>query len=378
MRTALLLTLSLAILTVCGDDSTTDPTGPMEISVIVSPGRVLLDISESFSFTAFVYGTANRNVIWLVQDIPGGNSDYGTIDQDGLYSAPPVEPDIDSVRVTAISQADSSKSGYAYVVLIDPSKIYVGETGSDSTGTGSRHNPFRTITYALTQAMTGQTVIVKSGLYDLEAGEIFPIEIPPGVVVRGSGLDSTFVVGPGGNHEEPGSVFSLDGDAITVEGMNISTADDNGVGIWLLPGILTKIRDNHIGPNYIGIAARGDSLPRPIIESNVITGDTIGISTGESSEPLIRNNQITDCGSIGVLIFDSSRPDLGTNDSTDAGGNIIQDISFDNQWLLRNESPDTIWAVGNEWVFPNPEDNDEFIYDDDENANSGPVLLINQ
>lgn len=376
----ILFVLPVLALIACGNDTSTEPDPPdeIEITISVNPARVLLDVGERQNFSAPVFGSSNRNVSWRVQDIPGGNSEFGTIDQDGEYISPQTEPNADSIKITAVAEADTTVKADAWAIIIDPSKIYVSETGSDATGTGSRYNPYRTITHALGQAVMMQTVVVGSGEFSVSSGEVFPIEVPAGVALKGSGGDSTFVVGPGGSHDELGAVFYLDGDAVTVEGLNISTADNNGVGIWLLPRMLVKIRDNYIGPNYIGIAARGASLPRPIIESNVISGDSIGISAGETSEPLIRDNQIVDCGYIGVHILDSARPDLGTVDSTDAGGNNIQNCGPGNQWLIRNESPDTIWAVGNNWVFPNPVDNDQFIYDDDEDVNSGPVFLINQ
>jgi parallel beta-helix repeat protein len=225
-----------------------------------------------------------------------------------------------------------------------------------------------------------QTVVVSSGEYNQEGGEIFPIEVGTGSRIRGAGRDSTFVIGPGGSHDESGAVFSVNGDAITIERLNISTADLNGVGVWLMPGIQTKIKGNQIVSSYIGIFADGSLAPRPfIIESNVITGDSIGIATGDSAEPIIRDNQITGCGIYGLHIRDFSRPDLGTNDATDAGGNTIQDCGLNNQWLIYNLSPDTIWAVGNTWVLPDPAENDQFIYDDDENPGlSGPVILENQ
>ena len=374
----ILFVLPVLAFIACGNDTGTEPDPPVEITISVNPTRVLLDVGERQDFTAFVYGSSNINVNWLVQDIPEGNSENGRIDTTGKYVAPATEPNADSIKITAVAEADTTVRADAWAIIIDPSKIYVSESGSDSTGTGSKQNPYRTITHGLSQAVMMQTVVVGSGEFNVSSGEVFPLEIPAGVILLGRGSDSTHVIGPGGSHDEIGAVISLNYFPATVEGFNISTADNDGVGVWVLPGSLVKVRDNHIGPNYIGIAVRGASLPRPIIESNVISGDSIGISAGEMSEPLIRDNQIIECGNIGIHIFDSSRPDLGRVDSTDAGGNTIQDCGQNNNWLIKNESPDTIWAVGNTWVLQNPEDNDQFIYDDDEDVNSGPVFLINQ
>lgn len=376
MRNTFFLAAAVLFLIGCGEDNATDSDPGAEISVTVSPAREIVAVSDTLRFDVFVFGTNNTSVIWEVQDIEGGNAEFGTIDVSGLYSAPPAEPDIDSVKISAVSVEDPSKSGTSWVILDDPTKAYVSTSGSDTEGTGSRNNPYRTITYALSQAEINQTVTIGSGEYDQEGGEIFPIQVGFGAKIRGAGRDSTFVIGPGGSHDETGAVFSVNGDAITIERLNISTADLNGVGVWLLPGIQTKIKNNHIVSNYIGIYANGSFAPRPSLESNLITGDSIGIATGDSAEPRIRDNQITDCGIYGLHILDFSRPDLGTNDSTGAGGNTIQNCD---QYLIRNESPDTIWAVGNTWDLPNPIDNDLLIYDDEESQGaSGPVILENQ
>jgi len=376
MRNTVFLAAAVLFLMGCGDDKTTDGGDQTDISVSVSPTRAVLDLNATQQFTAFVFGTNNENVSWLVEDIPGGDGIYGTIDETGLYEAPGAEPDIDSVEISAISEDDPSESGMAWVILVDPTKVYVSTSGSDTEGTGSRSNPYRTITFAISQADENQTVMIGAGEYNLEGGDTFPIQVGFGTKIRGAGPDSTFVIGPGGSHDESGAAFSVNGDVITIERLNISTADSDGVGVWLLPGIQARLKHNHIVSNYIGIYAKGAYSPRPIVESNIITGDSIGIATGDSAEPIIRDNQITDCGIYGLQILDSSRPDLGTNDSTDAGGNTIQNCG---QYLIYNDSPDTIWAVGNTWQFEPPGANDDLIYDDEESQGaSGPVILENQ
>ena len=367
------------LLWACGGDETTSPGGETEITISVSPGRAIVDLNQQQLFRAYVFGTSQRDVIWYVEDIQGGDDTFGTIDSSGIYSAPSAEPDIDSIKVTAILQVDPAKYDDAWVFLSDPTKIYVDTSGSDTEGTGSKSNPYRTITHALTQWQEGQIIEVGLGTFDLEGGETFPIQVGTGVVIKGVDKDSTFVVGPGGSHGEAGSVFSVTADVVTISRLSISTEDSNGIGIWFLPGFGTKIQSNHIGPNYAGIFASGANSPRPTIENNVITGDSIGIVTSDDCEPIMRDNQITDCGLYGVQILDTSRPDMGVNDTTGVGGNTIQDCGPNNHWLVYNLSPDTIMAIGNSWVLPNPADNDQFIYDDEESGgSSGPVLLENQ
>jgi hypothetical protein len=69
--------------------------------------------SQTAQFTATVTGTGNTAVTWSLTT-PNG----GTIDANGLYTAPTVGPDLPaSVTVTAFSQADPTKSASAQETL---------------------------------------------------------------------------------------------------------------------------------------------------------------------------------------------------------------------------------------------------------------------
>ncbi len=368
-----------ALVLSCGGNDPAGPSGPVEVTVYVSPSRIIMDLGGTQLFTANVYGSSNTQVVWRVEDIIGGNSAYGTIDELGQYEAPLTEPDIDSVKITAVPTSDLSKIGTAWAIMVDPSRIYVSTTGSDSTGSGSRNLPYRTITHAASVATMNQAILIGPGVYDQAGGEIFPIGIGTGVTVDGAGQDSTFVIGPGDALDLTGSVFSFVGDAITIRDLNISTTDADGVGIWIADNQWVSIVRNRIGPNRIGIAVNGLRRPRQIIDNNVITVDSIGIAAGDSSEPIIRNNMIDSCGTYGIRILDSASPDIGRNDTTEAGGNTIRNCGSNNHYLIYNDSPDSVWAIGNTWVFPNPVDNDQFIRDDDETGGTaGRVILLNQ
>jgi hypothetical protein len=70
---------------------------------------------------ASVSGNANTAVTWQVNGVTGGNATAGTIDANGVYTAPGVVPSPNNpVMVTAVSQADVTKSGSATVTLKAP------------------------------------------------------------------------------------------------------------------------------------------------------------------------------------------------------------------------------------------------------------------
>lgn len=72
-------------------------------------------------------------------------------------------------------------------------------TGSDTTGNGSSEKPFRTLTKALAvvknSTLSGLNVQLAPGQYNLKSGEKFPIIIPTGVSIDGSGYGTGFGTG---------------------------------------------------------------------------------------------------------------------------------------------------------------------------------------
>ncbi|HET7871882.1 MAG TPA: hypothetical protein VFL42_05180 [Terriglobales bacterium] len=82
----------------------------------MSPVLATVPAGATQLFVATVSGSANTAVSWQVDGVPGGNSAIGTIDPNGLYHAPNA-PTAAPVTVTAVSQADTSKSGHAEITI---------------------------------------------------------------------------------------------------------------------------------------------------------------------------------------------------------------------------------------------------------------------
>ena len=97
----------------CGGGSQSASTGGSTagISVSVFPTATSVVLGNTVPFRATVTGTANTAVNWEVAGMKGGDSAVGTITTAGLYTAPLVLPNPTTVVVTAVSQADPSKSG---------------------------------------------------------------------------------------------------------------------------------------------------------------------------------------------------------------------------------------------------------------------------
>jgi hypothetical protein len=117
------LVASTLVLSSCGGTSNGGGGPPPGggITVSVSPRTVSRFPTEQQSFAASVSGTTNGTVSWQVNGVTGGDATAGTIDPTGMYTAPGVVPSPNNpVMVTAVSQADVTKSGSATVTLKAP------------------------------------------------------------------------------------------------------------------------------------------------------------------------------------------------------------------------------------------------------------------
>lgn len=105
--------------TLHGVSGTTTTTVVPAVAVSVSPTSLSLNAGGlAQAFTATVTGTANTTVTWFVDGVMGGNNTVGTIVQaTGQYTPPAAVPNPAVVTVSAVSQADPTKSGSASVTI---------------------------------------------------------------------------------------------------------------------------------------------------------------------------------------------------------------------------------------------------------------------
>jgi len=68
-------------------------------------------------FVAAVQGAPNQGVTWGVNQVPGGNSTYGTITTNGLYTAPAAIPSNPNITIDAVSKLDDKTTGTSSLIL---------------------------------------------------------------------------------------------------------------------------------------------------------------------------------------------------------------------------------------------------------------------
>jgi len=88
------------------------------IKVSLTPTTATVVVGQNTAFQATVTGSSNTAVTWEVNGTVGGNSTAGTVSASGLYTAPANVPNPAQVSVSAVSQADTTQSASAVVLIV--------------------------------------------------------------------------------------------------------------------------------------------------------------------------------------------------------------------------------------------------------------------
>ena len=131
---------------------------PPPIVVTVSPSSATVASGGTVQFTKTVTGTSNQNVTWSVVDSGGG-----TIDQNGLYTAPTVSTQ-SQFTIRATSQADSTTFGTA-TVTVNPITVTVNPPTA-TVGSGGTVQFTKTVTGTSNENVTWSVVQSGGGTID--------------------------------------------------------------------------------------------------------------------------------------------------------------------------------------------------------------------
>jgi len=273
--------------------------------------------------------------------------------------------------------------------------IYVNPaTGTDSAGAGATSAaPYKSISFALSQAQAGAVIQLAPGNYNQESGETFPLLLKPGVTLRGDeatkgqGIlitgggfytsrtfarqditilaerDSTIAGVTVTNPNSRGTAVWVEStnpiiknstftnsvrEGVFVTGTGNPTIESNlfvqnkGNGISVVRAAQGEIRNNLFQDTGFGLAIGGTSTPQ-IVENQIIQNQD-GLYISESAKPVLRKNVIQNNKRDGVVATVNALPDLGTNENP--GGNLIRNNT---RYDVNNATKtNQILAVGND------------------------------
>ena len=146
--------------------------------------------------------------------------------------------------VTDIIATSGIEAGGIDLLLPIANTLFVSVNGNDSNTGTHDHSPFRTVKYALSQAVAGDEVVIYPGLYQ----EIFPLTVPQGVSVRGLSIRSVTIVPTA--ETSSNDAFLLNGETtvshLTVGSFFYNSINDTGYGFKLAPNCLVTTRSPYV------------------------------------------------------------------------------------------------------------------------------------
>jgi len=118
----------LGFMLACGSSSSSPPP---PVGITVSPntkvnlyfdeaGNSWLAAATQQQYMANVTNSTNTAVSWEVNGVASGNTTFGTITSAGLYTAPATLPSPATFNVTAVAQADTTKTANDQVNILTP------------------------------------------------------------------------------------------------------------------------------------------------------------------------------------------------------------------------------------------------------------------
>ncbi|MFT0796752.1 DUF1565 domain-containing protein [Synechococcus sp. H70.1] len=243
--------------------------------------------------------------------------------------------------------------------------------GSDTQGDGSRNNPFKTITHAIGRAPAGSIIQLLPGIYSAESGEVFPIRLKAGLILRGdeSTLGEGYLIDGGGTYMSPTlarqNVALVAESGSEVRGVTLRNQGRRGYALWIESASPRILNNSFVGSIHDGILIAGASNPwiegnrfykngangisvlgtsqptivnnlfqetgfgltidqrsAPMVRNNRILQNRTGIVVGGSARPILRNNLIARNLETGLTAITNAQPDLGT--ASDPGNNIFE------------------------------------------------------
>ncbi|BAY22431.1 hypothetical protein NIES2100_21940 [Calothrix sp. NIES-2100] len=272
------------------------------------------------------------------------------------------------------------------------STIYVNSVQGSDANAGSRLSPFKSLTRAL-KASTKSTIIqLGPGTYSTATGEVFPLMIPPGVIVVGNETNkgAGIVIIGGGAYQSPSfgtqNITLLLQEDASLRGVTVTNKTNKGTGVWIESTAPTVSNNTFINCTREGIFTTGSAKPAildnvflqnaasgltmarnskgevlrnifqknglgiaisdfaaPLVANNKLTENQTAIALSRDARPVLRQNVITNNTQGGLLVNGNAIPDLGS--TQDSAGNIFRD---NQEFDLQNVTSVQLVSVGNQ------------------------------
>ncbi len=228
--------------------------------------------------------------------------------------------------------------------------LYVDPDAGDDTATGVQNQPLRTVTHALAIAPPNTVIVLAPGRYTQSTGEVFPLQLKPGVTIQGGpgSRDRTAIIEGGGNFTSPtrsqqnATILATDRAGIA----QVAISNPDGYGVWIESASPTILESAFIGSRQTGIYVASGSprvqssyfsgnqvaglivfgLSSASIQSNIFDGTGDAIQVMEGATPEIIGNRMTN-NDAAVVLIGRARPILRDNQMTGNRRNDVVEVA---------------------------------------------------
>lgn len=215
-------------------------------------------------------------------------------------------------RVTVNSTADSFQT-----LHVD------GEAGSDQAA-GTEAQPLKTITRALEIAQPNTVIVLAPGRYTEASGEIFPLQLKPGVTIQGApnSGERTAIIEGGGQFTSPmrshqnTAIIAADRAGLA----QVVISNPNGYGVWVESTNPTILESVFIDNQQTGLYIASGS---PRVEGSYFSGNRVaGVIVLGYSSALIHQNTFDNTGDA-IRVLDGATPDIVANQITNNEAGLV-------------------------------------------------------
>ncbi len=272
---AALAVLMAGILSACGSSKTTT-------SVTVAPQLSSVILGGTQQFSATVSGPSDTTVSWSVSGTGCNGTTCGTIDTNGLYTAPSKMISPNTVTITATSNADSTATGTSTVSLESGVRVQISPT-SATIGSGEHINLTATVTGTTDTGVNWDVNGTPNG--DASTGQICVVGSNPCQAPTTSVNTVAFLA--------PSSVLGTT--QVTVDAVSVlDTAQKSSITVTIMPavtpvvysisptqtaqGALVQQVYVNVAPNYnffstSTVLANGQAVPTTFISTSLLRGE---------------------------------------------------------------------------------------------------------
>jgi hypothetical protein len=197
------------------------------------------------------------------------------------------------------------------LALVQGNIYYVATTGSNSNLGEHEHNPVLTLKYALSLANAGDCIYIYPGTYQ----EIFPLTVPAGVAIKGTGIRSVKIVPTVGTNDK--DAFLVNGET-TIEDLTVAdyfynAVNNTGYAFRFATGMTVTTRSPYI--RNITVITKG---------STTTVGDPYGFDSNDAGKGALADGSVVNSASKEASMLFHSATFITPNQETITGTNGVR------------------------------------------------------